>query len=673
MVRDLDQDSLDDDTLTLELGGRRVAWLPVDGATATLSDVRPLLQLLGWSGGAPPPDDELFLPEDRPALAELLGGDGPRTVTLRARGPGDELRYVLMALEAGRGSSLALAHDVTEFMDRAERLAVATAWLRAVCEPSAQCAVVLRIADAERIAPYLIFGPTEAVLGRRPEELYARSFWKIVHPADRGALLKALRGVLATRGAQRLVEVRIRRHADWRLHEMQVADLRGEEPVDGVLLLTRDITERRAFDALTGLPDRRQFLDRVDREMRRQHAGVAVGCAVVVLRLDRFPAVLEALGRSAGDQLLEAIAERLRDLLQRADSVARIGLEEFAVLVEGIADVSRVTALCEVIRASVLEPLSIDEQQVFTTASLGVATWSESFVHPRDILGAAEAALQRAVRQGGGRVEVYDAELQAELRERLEMEAELRFARQRGELELRYQPIIALDDGHLAGFEALLRWQRPGRDVGPADFVPLAEESDSIHGIGRWVLDRACDQAAVWFGLGLQLFVSINVSARQLTGGQLVPAVEQALARTGLPATLLKLEVTETALADKPDEAARTLQALRALGVQVVLDDFGTGYASLSYLHRFPFDTLKIDRSFVQAMGSDAGPAVVPVIVALGRAAGMAVVAEGVEEPEQLAELQRLGCGFAQGFLLSRPVAAEAIPELAKRRDWLTR
>jgi|GEM_PF-6578275 len=646
-------------------GGRpRVAWLPLDDDGQPV-DLLPLHRLLGWEDSGPDLEG-LVEPADAARLAALLGpfpasGSG----TVRARGPAGQPRHLHVMRQPN--SSIAMAYDVTEWKQRAQRLADRTAWLQAVAEQGDEVVAVLRGTGAARHT-WMLCGAVRRLLGHEPEELLLRARWDVVHPDDAPRITAALDALAP--GDRHRLELRTRSpDGSWTRLQALLAEQTGVSPVDGVLVVLRPLTAVAAFDAQTGLPDRSLFLDRMRRVLRRGHED-GPSAAVLLLRLDRFDAVRDALGRRAGDELLEAIADRLQALVEEADSIARIGPADFAVLVEGITDIRRLTALCEVLRAAVHEPLEVGGQQVFTTASLGVATTAPELLRAEDLLEAADSALRRAADTPGG-VAVYDAATQERLRARLELEAQLRFARQRGELALAYQPIVSLADGSLAGFEALLRWNRPGPAVGPSDFVPLAEESDAIHGIGRWVLDRACDHAAAWHRMGAEVYVSVNVSTKQLSDPGLVPAVASTLGRTRLPPRLLKLEITETALVERPEAARDVLDRIRQLGVRLVLDDFGTGFSSLSYLHRLPFDAIKIDRTFVTEITGGGTTPIVPVVVALGEATGMEVVAEGIETVAQLQHLQALGCGYGQGFLFDQPLDDEqALAASVATRTW---
>ncbi len=423
-------------------------------------------------------------------------------------------------------------------------------------------------------------------------------------------------------------------------------------------------------DELTGLANRALFRDLVARSIGRGKRREDYHCAVLVLDVDRFKVANESLGHSLGDQLLRAIARRLERCVRPGDSVARLGGDEFAVFVDDTRDVGDAVRVADRITAELKQPFILGHQEVFASASIGIAISSSGYDRPEDFVRDADLAMYRAKELGGARHEVFESHMHSHAVAMLQLETDLRHALERGELVVHYQPIVTLAKGRVTGFEALVRWRHPDRGlVQPTDFIELAEDTGLIVPIGRWVLEQACRQIVQWQSKGgdwADLTISVNLSGRQLRP-ELPGEVATILADTGLDPRKLKLEITETVIVENAVRAVEMFARLRALNVQLHMDDFGTGYSSLSYLHRFQIDTLKIDRYFVSAMG-DRGEnsEIVRTIVTLARNLGIDVIAEGVETRGQLAQLRALGCPHVQGFLFSRPIACDEVPALIK-------
>jgi diguanylate cyclase (GGDEF)-like protein/PAS domain S-box-containing protein len=503
------------------------------------------------------------------------------------------------------------------------------------------------------------------VLGYPQDEGSIRTIYEFLHPDDRGFLQTAIDELLLRAGGQRTVEIRVR-HADgsWRTVEATGTNMFDEPAVGGIVVNYRDITERKlledqltheAFhDPLTGLSNRALFIDRVEHALARRSDPDRL--AVLFMDLDDFKTINDSLGHSAGDLVLVAAAERIRGCLRPEDTISRLGGDEFAVLLEeSDRDLpQRVAArMLEALRL----PFEIGGKQVHLAASVGVAYGSRDTRTANEMLRNADMAMYTAKNLGKGRVELFEASMHAAVLTRLELKADLELAVERSEFRLRYQPVYDMRSGRLASFEALVRWRHPTRgEVGPSDFIPLAEETGLIIPIGRWVLEQACLQARAWADAGAgAVDISVNLSAHQLRDPLLVGGVLETLHSSGLPAERLVLELTESSLMQ--DDEGR-LNALRALGVRLALDDFGTGYSSLSYLARLPIEMLKIDRAFVAELGEHEDSALVRSVIQLATAMEMTTVAEGIELPEQLDRVREMGCDYAQGFLLARPMDA---------------
>ena len=429
---------------------------------------------------------------------------------------------------------------------------------------------------------------------------------------------------------------------------------------------------RRAFyDPLTDLPNRALFLDRLSHAMRRARRRPSYLFAVLFLDLDHFKVINDSLGHMAGDQLLVLIARRLEATLRPGDTVARLGGDEFTILLDDLHSSEDATRVADRMQNALLSSFDVRGKEIFSTASIGIALSSTGYEQPEDILRDADAAMYRAKGTGRARHALFDTGMHDRAVALLEIEADMRRAVERDELVMHYQPIVSLVSGRITGLEALVRWRHPRRGlIPPGEFVPLAEETGQIIPMGRWVLRRVCRQMGEWKRSSpamRPLTVNVNLSPRQFSLPDLVGHVDEVLDETGLEASCLRLEITESALMENPDTATRILLQLQLLGVQISLDDFGTGYSSLSYLQRFPIDTLKIDRSFIGGLDREQeNLEIARTIVTIGRNLGKEVVAEGIETDRQLELLREIQCEKGQGFLFSRPLMPEDAEELVE-------
>ena len=448
----------------------------------------------------------------------------------------------------------------------------------------------------------------------------------------------------------------------------------------GAVVTFKDITERKALekklqyqafhDPLTDLPNRALFMDRLGHALAR--AGQqASEVAVLFTDLDNFKVINDSLGHKAGDQLLVAVAERLKACLRPVDTVARLGGDEFTLLLEGVTGVSDAARVAERIAQELRAPFALEAQEVFATTSTGIAVSSSAQGQPTDLLRHADLAMYRAKSKGKACYEVFEPSMSINALERLELETELRRALGREEFRVYYQPEIQLESGDIVGMEALVRWEHPEHGLLlPQEFLPIAEESNLIMPIGQWVLREACKQLRTWqeqYPNIAPLVMSVNLSTREFFQPSLIAEI---LRETGVDPRTLQLEITEGAVAyDNAQNANNTLWNLKTLGVQLAIDDFGMGYSSLSYLKRFPVDLLKIDRSFVRELGKDLKDTkIVAAIIHLARALDLKVIAEGVETAEQAEQLRKMECDMVQGSYFSKPIPSGAVSDLLQQQ-----
>ena len=521
----------------------------------------------------------------------------------------------------------------------------------------------------------------ERVLDYRPGELEGTDFARLLRKSDRPRLAQILSGVgeayVGGGSETHVIECSLK-HKDgtWLQFEVQHTDLLEDEHVRGIVLNSRDVSERKAFedqlahqafhDPVTSLANRALFADRVQHAiMRSIRGGRAVG--VMFIDLDDFKTVNDSLGHAAGDTVLQEVARRLQEAVRPADTVARFGGDEFAILLDGIADSAEAADVAgRILRALELK-YDVDGKPIYPRASVGICLAENELgsTDAEELLRNADVAMYMAKRDRKGSYRVFEPAMHERVVERLELQAELQRALELNQLEIHFQPVVRLDQREDYGVEALLRWMHPTRGtIPPLNFIPLAEETGLIVSIGRWVLREACSQATLLherFPRNPPLTMSVNLSVKQLQSETIVEDVRDALESSGLPPSALVLEITETVMMADTDIAIRRLHELKSLGVRLAMDDFGTGYSSLSYLSRFPVDILKMDRSFLSSDHDESGLAA--AIVALGKTLNLDVVAEGIELPEQILSLRDLGCELGQGFLFAKPMNQEALVE----------
>jgi len=613
-----------------------------------------------------------------------------------------------------------VALDISDRKEAESALRQSEQRFRSLIENATDITIII---DGEGIFRY-ISPSVKRILGYAPHQAIGRSALEIVHPDDCARIAETLNKVIENpKRSQSPVEYRVRhRNGCWCYVEAVATNLLYDPAVKGIVINCHDITQRKlaeekllhdAFhDALTGLPNRSLFTDRLSHALRLAKRRKDYLFAVLFLDLDRFKVVNDSLGHAIGDQLLVAIARRLEACLRAGDTVARIGGDEFVLLLEDIDSINEATSIVNRLQKKITSPIVLDGHEVFITASIGIALSSGEYLEPTNLLRDADTAMYRAKELGRARHEVFNSSMHAHALRLLQLENDLRRAIESirdpareedfplcpesalpplsaaPQFILHYQPIVLIANGTITSFEALVRWQHPERGlVSPMEFITMAEETGLIVPLGRWVLRTACQQIGQWqqlFPSNPPLSVSVNLSVKQFSQPDLIEYIDQVLAESHLDGSSLKLEITESVLIENSESVTAMLVQLRARNIDLCIDDFGTGYSSLSYLHRFPTNTLKIDRSFVSRMGGDFAltkgaidpTEIVRSIVTLSHNLGMDVVAEGVEEASQLSILKGLKCEYAQGYFFSKPVdsqkAAALIRQQAEHQNLLT-
>jgi PAS domain S-box-containing protein len=537
----------------------------------------------------------------------------------------------------------------------------------------------------------------QKVLGYSPEDLKSSSSIEQIHSDDRQRVLKAAEKARLSGQGER-VEYRIR-HKDgsWRTLESTASAIRNAKgQTDKLVIVNRDITERKraeellahnAFhDALTNLPNRALFLDRLQRALTLSKRHANYKFAVLLIDVDEFKIINDSLGHSAGDELLIKVGQRLKDAVRRADTVsrprstgvpdkplnddtlARLGGDEFTILLDDIRDPIEAVRVAERVQVELATPFAVNQQQIVISASIGIASSASPHTEAEDLLRDADIAMYRAKRGGKARCEVSDPAMHANALKRLRLETDLRKALDQGEFRVYYQPIVSLQTGKITGFEALTRWQRPQGILSPIEFIAVAEEIGLIIPMNRQLLREACQQLRSWqseFRSSPPLTMSVNITPKEFAQSDLASKIGKTLQQVGLDPGCLQLEIIETIAMGDTEKSGLVLAQLKALGVRLSIDDFGTGYSSLSRLRRIPVDTLKIDRAFISHMDSDPESGeIVRIIIMLAHNLGLKVVAEGTETEEHIRLLKQLNCESAQGYLFSRPADDQAMLKL---------
>jgi PAS domain S-box-containing protein len=540
----------------------------------------------------------------------------------------------------------------------------------------------------------------QRVLGYSAEELKVTSSVDQIHPEDQQRVLDAAEKARLT-GQGELLEYRMR-HKDgtWRILESVATAIQNEEgKAERLVIVNRDITERKRaeemlahnalHDILTNLPNRTLFLDRVRHVLTLSRRHISYKFAVMFIDIDGFKVFNDSMGHAAGDALIVQIAQRLAASIRGVDtlsrsvvtqgpnpvaseaSLARVGGDEFTILLEGIRDCGDAIRVAERLQERLCIPFEVEGQEVVTTASIGIAFCATSYLHSEDLVRDAEIAMYRAKRNGKARCQVFDTAMHTSAVKRLRLETDLRRALEHGEFRVHYQPIVSLQTGKIAGFEALSRWQRPEGLLSPAHFIQIAEETGIILPMNRLLLREACQQLREWhtqFPCDPPLTISVNVTPKEFAQPDLADQIGAILGEVGIDPSSVHVEITETIAMADPERSSLVLSELKALGVHLSIDDFGTGYSSLSRLQGLPVDTLKIDRAFISKMDTDSETnEIVRIIIMLAHSLGLKVVAEGAETQEQVRLLKELNCELVQGYFFARPgdhAEAQALLEM---------
>jgi len=570
---------------------------------------------------------------------------------------------------------IAIIRDVTERKEVEKVIKESEERFRSLVQNTSD---IITLLEADGTVRY-ISPAVERVMGYKPEEQVGTNAFGSVHPDDRERALDTFTEVLKSPGLYPPLEFRVpHKDGSWRHLEHVVNNLLDDPAVRGVVVNSRDVTKRKALeeqlrhqalhDPLSGLPNRALFMDRLEHALiRANRRGSKV--AVLFMDLDNFKFTNDSLGHEVGDQLLVAVAERLKACLRPEDTAARLGGDEFTILVEEVDGLRDAARVAERIAESLQRPFALDQYEVFFTTSIGIALSGPLQKLPADLLRHADLAMYQAKHKGKARYEVFEPSMGTDALERLRLESELRQALERGEFKVYYQTVVTLEGGRIGGAEALVRWEHPKRGLLlPEAFLSVAEETGLIVRIGEGVLREACHQMRAWqlrYPGTPPLTISVNLSTREFFHPKLIAEV---LDESEIDPASLQLEITEGAMTSNGTYSTdRTLRKLKRMGVQLAIDDFGLGYSSLSYLKRFPVDFLKIDRSFIAGLGQEPNGVstkdteIVKAMIDLTHALGLRVIAEGVETSEQLVQLRNMKCDLAQGNYFSEPLPSGAL------------
>jgi diguanylate cyclase (GGDEF)-like protein/PAS domain S-box-containing protein len=656
-----------------------------------------LVRILGY------PDRETLLganvgdiyrdPADRQRwqrVVEAEGGSGVQTFEAQVRRHNGTVIWVRFSLRAFRDEAGRVVRyegaleDVTDRRRAEEGLRASEERFRALVQNASDMITVLETGGTVRYA-----SPShQRLLGHAPEELAGRNLLDLVHSEDRPLVDNALQCLVDLPDENLTIEYRCQhRNGTWRMIESTASNLLEHPAVTGIVLNSHDITDRKRaeerllhdalHDELTSLPNRALFMDRLWQAMERTRREPDRLTAVLFLDVDQFKIVNDSLGHLVGDELLVQIARSLSTVLRPMDTIARIGGDEFAILLEGGHGIDDAVNVANRIHERLAAPINLGGHEVVITASIGIAVHTPDYEKPEDLLRDADTAMYRAKGSGRACHVVFNRGMHHFVLARLQLESDLRRAIERGQIQVHYQPFVDLATGTVMGLEALMRWNHPRRGtIFPEDFLAVAEETGLILPVGQHVVLQACRRVRelqLKYPEHRHLRLSVNLSNKQFFQANLDEQVAAALAASGLAPEHLGLEITEGVIVRHAESASRRFARLKALGVQLYLDDFGKGYSSLNYLHRYPMDVLKIDRSFVARLDEEeSNLSIVAAIVTLGHQLGMEVVAEGIQSLEHVAKLRGLGCEYGQGFFFSHPVDGDEVEELITRAisDW---
>ena len=613
---------------------------------------------------------------------EGASGASARTFEARLRRFDGSVIWVRFSLQAFRDDEARIMRyegaleDVTARRQAEEALRASEERFRALVQNASDLIAILEQNGAVRYE-----SPShQRVLGHAPDEYLGKGFLDLVHPEDRPEVAAALRALVDQPGEIATLEYRRRhRNGTWKFVESTASNLLGHPAVAGIVLNSHDTTDRKQVeerlihdalhDELTGLPNRALFMDRLKLSMERSRREPERLTIVLFLDIDRFKIVNDSLGHLVGDELLVQISASLSSALRPTDTIARVGGDEFAILLDGARDAADAEQIAARMHERLTSPINLRGHEVFLTASIGIAVHNSEYERPEDLLRDADTAMYRAKSMGPACHVVFNRGMHQFVMARLQLETDLRRALERDQLRIFYQPFIDLRTGDVAGLEALLRWVHPRHGmILPDEFLSVAEETGLIVPMGRYVMEEACKcirELQRKHPGHRRLRLSVNLSNKQFFQADLFDQVRRALLSSGLEPSCLGLEITEGVIIQHAESANTRFARLKSLGVQLYLDDFGKGYSSLNYLHRFPMDLLKIDRSFVSRVEEAEGNlAILEAIVTLAHQLGMEVVAEGIQTAGQVRKLRFLGCEYGQGYMFSKPMSEDEVEDL---------